>query len=177
MEKQKIEGKVLSCCTKNDGFDINLCTRAGEFKGIVIRFPKNVTKGEFSVLKSVKLGSEICFIIEQAQISKIILPDLGCSLSVQGTCVGVAFKESVFEKKAIRFISGCFFFNQDRFALQFRTKLAEKVFYTMDCAIQQSTRAKNFLQKCKAGDILLLVYDEFGKIRHVVNKTQAFEFA
>ena len=178
MKTQTIEGRVIYCFYTALSADINFLD-GSKAQGFIVAAKgiDNVEKvvGLFSLVKP---GERVKLTLIDGQLTEVYFQGLGKSISAKNyPMLGLAMKDSVEKKVTAKFARGEMYTVGKNLMLQLYVLDAEKLIYHLEAEKSQESRMNDFLKKCVKGDTLRLSQNAEGKIVHIVNETQASEFA
>ena len=178
MKTKVLEGRVIYCFFTVSSAEVNfLCNY--EPKGFIVTTDSNEPHEKIATLfHMVQVGDKVKLTLTDGRLTDICFLGLEKNISAKDhPFLGMTMKETAEKKIAAKFVHGSIYPSGQKEMLQLCVLNAEKSMYHIEADKAQKGRLENFLQKCKKGDVLRLSQNAEGKITHVVNETQAFEFA
>lgn len=178
MKTEVIEGRVIYCFFTVFSAEVNFLSNYNP-KGFIVTTNSNEPHEKIANLfHMVQVGDQVKLTLTDGRLTDICFLGLGKTISAkEHPFLGMAMKETAEKKVDAKFVRGSIYSSEQKEILQLCVLNAEKSMYHIESDKSQKARLETFLQKCKKGDVLRLSQNAEGKITHVVNETQAFEFA
>lgn len=178
MKTEVIEGKVIYCFFTALSAEVNFVSNY-EPKGFIVALGGSETHENVANLFSmVHVGDKVKLTLTDGCLTEIYFGGLGKIISAKNhPSLGMQMKESAEKNIVAKFVHGSVNTLKQKAILQLCVLNAEKSMYHFEADKSQEVRLNDFLQKCKKGDVLKLFQNAEGKITHIVNETQVFEFA